>query len=96
MKIKVEVEVSKEAYELGQGLAVFIKAAKQALNDGFQPGQDLPALMMSAMNDLLPAVQGLDQIEAEIKEDGQAFRQAVALGLSGISEIFLGATKAPE
>lgn len=84
MNQKVEVEVSKEAYELGQGLAKFHKAVKVALADGFQVGQDLPPIIQSAIADLVPAVQGAELLGEESKADMKAFANALYLGSSEI------------
>lgn len=85
---KVEVEVSKEAHELGEGIQKFVKAARQALADGWQPGQDLPVILSSALSDLAPALQGAEKIAAE-QADKQAFANAVYLSLSPIAFDFI-------
>lgn len=84
MVIEVPVKVTKEAYELGQGLAKFHAAVKQAIADGWQITQDVPPIIQSAIVDLVPAMAGADQISAEGKEDVQAFANAIFLGLSDI------------
>jgi len=83
MKVSVEIEVSKEAYELGSGAARFIKAVKDALADGWETGQDLP-LVVSALFAEMAAIEGVDQLDDEYKEDPAAFAKAVMLGLSDI------------
>lgn len=79
-KIKVEVEVSKESYELGAGLVAIIKAVRLAAADGWQMGQDLPAIAMSAFGQMT-AIEGIDKIDDEIKADPAAFGKALALTL---------------
>jgi len=79
-KVSVEVEVTKEAYELGQGLVDIIKAVKMALADGWQVGKDLPAIVASTVGNLGKMVDGIDQLDDEASEDLAAF--AKALGLS--------------
>lgn len=79
--LEVPVKVTKEAYELGQGLAKFLKATKQALADGWQPGQDLPVLMAAAVTELVPALQGVEQLDDEAKADKQAFTMALVVSL---------------
>jgi hypothetical protein len=83
--MKVEVEVSKEAYELGLGLAKFHAVVKQAMADGWQTGTDIPPIIQSAIADLVPAMQGADQAGAEAKADKQQFANAIYLGLSPIA-----------
>lgn len=85
----IEVEVSVETHELGQGLAKMIASVKQALADGWQPGTDLPVIISSAVSDLVPAVQGVDKIGAEMAENKQAFANAVYLGLSPVAFQFV-------
>jgi hypothetical protein len=83
-KQMVQVEVSKEMYELGMGLASVVDAVKQATADGWQPGQDLPAIVVAAIAILPPALQGVDQIKSEIAEDKGAFIAAVALPIAEV------------
>ena len=83
MKVKVEVEVSKEAYELGTGAARIIKAVKNAVADGWQAGEDLPPIIASLFAEMA-AVEGVDKINEEMKEDPAAFAKAVALALSDV------------
>lgn len=82
-KKTISVEVSKEAYELGEGLAKFVVVTKKALADGWQPGSDLPEIMSSAIADLIPALSGVEKIPAEA-QDQQAFANALYLSLSPI------------
>lgn len=82
-KLKLEVEVAKETYELGKGLDGIVGAVQKALADGWQPGQDVPQILMEAMGALVPAIQGVDKISAETS-DPQAFADAVYMGLRPI------------
>lgn len=84
MKLPVSVEVSKEAYELGQGVAKFLASVKSSLADGWQPGMDLPAIMASAIAELVPAMAGVDQLGSEAKEDAKAFSMAWLLAAEDI------------
>ena len=77
-KQKIEIEVSKESLELAEGIKQMVLSAKEALKDGWQPGQDIPAIAASAFAALLPAVQGISQVPDEIKEDPAAFAKALA------------------
>ncbi len=70
--------VAKEADELATGLAALVKAAMDALKDGWQMGEDLPALM-AALVALGPAVDGLDQLDDEWAEDPQSVARVAAL-----------------
>ncbi len=79
-KVMVQTEVAKEVYELGVGLDKMVGAVQHALKDGWQPGQDIPVLLTSAMTDLVPAIQGAEKIAEEAK-DVQAFANGLYLGL---------------
>lgn len=80
-KVKVELECSKETYELGKGLADFVSAVKVALADGWQLGSDIPVVISSALSTLVPAVDGVTKVKAELEEDKKAFiNAAVATG----------------
>lgn len=86
--MKVELECAKETLELCQGLAKFAAAVKQALADGWQPGTDLPALITATVADLVPALQGVDQLPAEVAASPE-FVNALYAGLSPIVFQFL-------
>ena len=79
MKQQISIEVSKETYELGQGLAKFVMAVKEATDDGFSYGDDIPDIISSAVGDLLPALDGVSDIGKEFKEDPRVFAQTVLI-----------------
>lgn len=83
-KKTVQVVVSKEAHELGEGLSKLVKVIRTQLANGWQVGEDLGPIFQSAIGDLVPAVQGVDQLTAEQREDPVAFAHAVSLGLADI------------
>lgn len=83
-KMKLEVEVPKEMHELMLGIAKIVKASKLALKDGFQPGQDLPAVLVAAVAELPAMVGGLDKLPEEAKSDTAGFVKAGVLGAAEI------------
>ena len=87
-KIDVTRNVSKESYELGQGLAAFVGAVKEALADGWQAGTDIPTVISAAVTELIPSVQGLDQIDEEFAADKMATAEAMAMGALDIVKLF--------
>jgi hypothetical protein len=89
MTIDVSVNVSKESYEHGQGVVGFLMALRQALQDGWQTGQDIPILVTAALTNLVPAMQGADQIALETKEDIDAFLKAWLLTAEEAVVLFL-------
>lgn len=88
-KITVDCEVSKEAYELGKGVVDLVAAVKVALADGWDMSQDLPVILSAALSSLLPAVQGVDKLGDEFKEDPAAFSKAFALAGADLAGVFL-------
>lgn len=83
-KIKLEIEVSKEVHEVGEALKEMILVTKKALEDGFQLDKDLGPLLTVAVAKLPPAIDGLNKVSAEIKEDPQAVAMALAYHLAGV------------
>ncbi len=79
--IKVEVEVSKEGYELGQGAVNLLGAIKEVTSDGFQVGQDLPHLVTVAFGQMA-AIEGIEKVKDEFKNDPAAFLKGVAMSLA--------------
>lgn len=71
--MEVTQKVTKEAYELGEGCKKTVLAIYKALKDGWQPGQDMPIVFQTIMADLVPAVQGIEKLTEEQKEDQEAF-----------------------
>lgn len=92
MKQKIEVEVSKEAHELGQALVGVVKAAKESLADGFQV-TDLAVISAKSFAQVVEGVKGIDQLGAESKEDLDAFMKSWMLAGADIAAVFL--KKAP-
>lgn len=83
-----QVEVSKEARELGKALVGLVKASKKALKDGFQP-TDVAMVVSSEFQSLLVGIQGVEQIPAEEKEDLLAFSNALGLSTAGLTAALL-------
>jgi len=76
--IKVEVPVSKEAYELAVALHKLVVEIKGHLKDGVG-ADDIPALLKVLMSqDVIEGVKGCDQLGAELKENQEAFINAFA------------------
>jgi hypothetical protein len=82
MSQKVQVDVSKEAYELGQGVAKFVGALAKALKDGWQVGSDLPVVVAATLGDLVPALQGVEKLPAEAMAETGPFATALFLGVA--------------
>lgn len=80
-----QVKVAKEMYEVFQAVGMIVDAAKAALKDGWQPGTDIPMVLMAAMPALGTAIQGMDKIPVEMKEDLSSFLMAGAVGGSEIA-----------
>ena len=78
-KVQKTIEVSKEASELADALAGIVKAVRLAVKDGFQPGTDIPAIVVQALALLPTAIAGVDQLGPELAEDKAAFFQAWTL-----------------
>lgn len=84
-KMIVTTEVSKETYEMGMALAKMVEAIKDALADGWQPGQDLPVLITAVIGNIAQIAQGVAAAPAEQKEDQDAFLGAIALALKEVA-----------
>lgn len=93
---KYEVEGPKEAVELAEAFEKFGKAMHTALKDGWQVGQDLPVILSSAMADLAPGFQGLDQLKAEGKADPVGLSQAMMNAGANIAKAVLAKDEAPQ
>lgn len=88
-KLDVTVQVSKEAYELGQGVVGIVAAVKKALDDGWDLSEDLPSIVTAAVAEVGPMVEGLDQLDDEFGADPGAFAKALGLGVADVADLFL-------
>jgi len=77
--VDVTVPATKEAYELMQGIAGFVRATKPAIIDGLDIS-DVGVLISAAMEHLLPAVKGVVELPAEATDESAEFALAVAIG----------------
>lgn len=72
-KVVAEIEVSKEAYELGLALAKIVKSVQLALKDGAQ-ASDIPQLLATLMSeDVVKGIQGIDLLGEELKQSKEMF-----------------------
>lgn len=68
-KKTVQSEVESSGYDLMQGLAKVVKTIKQAVADGFQPGQDLPPVVVAAVAEMPALVAAAKDVPADAAED---------------------------
>jgi hypothetical protein len=80
MILTKQVQVTKEADELVAGIVKMILALKKAGSDGFDISNDLPVIIQAVLQDLLPAIQGLDKLDDEASENWVALVNAFTLG----------------
>lgn len=66
--IKVESEVTKELFEVYDGLNKILEVTFKELEDGWQPGKDLPVILASSLQALLGAIEGIHMLGPEHKE----------------------------
>lgn len=86
-KIKIETEVSKEAYELSQGLVRLVGAVRKSLADGWQTGEDLPAIVAAAMSEVGRMVEGITLLDDEFAEDPAAFTKAFGVSIADFIKV---------
>ena len=67
--VEVKFDAPKETHEMGKAINGLMKNYKQAVADGFQVGQDIPAILMGSFNDLMAAIDGIDKIDDEFKKE---------------------------
>lgn len=91
--VEVKLQLPKESTELAQATKEFLLEMKKALDDGFQPGMDIPAAIQAAMTKLAPGLQGAGGIKTEASEDALGVGQA--FGVMGV-ELARELMKKPE
>lgn len=85
------VRVNKAADEFSQGLVKFVGDLKKALDDGWQPGQDIPAILSATLADLMPALKDLKDLGPGLNEDLSAFIRSFECGAHDMAFLFVGA-----
>ena len=88
-KKTIQVDVSDAAYGVGIQLVAFVGHVQKALADGYQPGQDIPEILKSAIADLVPIVQKVPEIPADFAADKASFFNGLMLGISGLINKFV-------
>ncbi len=91
----ISVVVEEKSYEVGQAVKNLVKSAKDALADGFQPGQDLPKIVSENFSGLITAVGDMKDVPAEAQEDVEAFMKAWGIAGLEIAGMFLKKPQAP-
>ena len=87
--LKIEVEVGKETHELSTGVVAFLKDIKGAIANGYQADQDFPTILISAVNNLIPAVEGMGQIDDEMRDDKKAFMVSMGMMAGDLWEVLV-------
>jgi hypothetical protein len=86
--MKIEIEIGEKTHELITGLSDFIGKAKEALEDGFQPGSDVPEMAISALTDLAPALMNASDLKDEFDSNPDSRAIAAALLANEVMSIF--------
>lgn len=88
-KEMISIEIENSGYKLVKSFAKIGEAVKQALADGWQPGQDLPVIVTAAISELGTMAIAVPQIAPDAKEDLVGFIKGVNLGAYDIADIFV-------
>jgi hypothetical protein len=65
--VKKEIDVAKEAHDIGVAVAKILLTANAALSDGFQAGADIPTVLMGSYKELTDAIEGSEKVIGEFK-----------------------------
>lgn len=88
MKEKV-VSVSVTGETIAQNLLTLATSIDKALADGFQPMQDVPAIIMENLHAMIASVAVLKQAPADVKEDALEFAKPLNLVGYDIAKVFM-------
>jgi len=84
-----QVEVSKEASELSDSVVTLVASIKKHGEDGFQAGEDIPAIVLENLQSLMKGIEGVNKLGDEAKQNLAAFINAWTLGGTEIASMFL-------
>ena len=62
-----ETEVTPEVNDIGEAFKELCVQYKEAKKDGWQPGKDIPQILLGSMNKLMVAFDGADKSTEEAK-----------------------------
>lgn len=88
-KIKIESEVPKELHELMSVLVEMIVLTKEQLKDGFQLDKDLGPILAVAVAKLPLAVEGMEKISEEMKQDLPGAIKAISIASADLLSAFI-------
>ena len=88
-KVSKTVEVSKSADDLGGGLYNILAAAQKALADGWQPGSDVPAIVVAAAGEIMSMVSAAPGVLTDLAEDKMAFVRGITLRCEDMVGLFV-------
>lgn len=84
----IQVEIGKDTNALINAISSFVKVAKDQLKDGFQPGDDLAPITLSALQVLAPAFTAADSVGEEFEKNPDSKSIAMALLANELMSIF--------
>lgn len=82
--IDMTVSVSKETYEMGEAVVELVEAVKKALEDGWQPLGDVPAIVAAVISRMGEIMQGAKEAKGEYEADPEASVMAAAMTLAAL------------
>ena len=83
-----EMELPKEAYELGMVVRQILMEYKKAKADGWSPGTDIPQVIIGSMHHMMSALEGLSEIDDEFKANPMTASLAITVPiLDGVGEL---------
>lgn len=85
----VETLVNAQAHGFGNALASFVEKLDKALEDGWQPGTDLPPILSAALTDLAPQVTKFSEIKQAFELDPVYSGKAMSLAAARIVEAII-------
>ena len=79
--MEVSVKVSENTYNLCLALAGLVSDIKVALDDGWQPVSDVPAIVIAGIKRAAPVIANIPALPVEAR-NSEEFTNALALGLA--------------
>ena len=93
--IEKVVKVPENTDKVAQSTFKIIKSVKDALSDGWQPGQDLPKIMTESFLELTQIVQSFDQLDDDYNAYPAEFIKAFGMAGADIANLFIKKDEPP-
>ncbi|MCP3873380.1 MAG: hypothetical protein GY699_09540 [Desulfobacteraceae bacterium] len=87
--VEIKTTGTRACTKIGMGIAAVMKATENALDDGWQPGTDIPTVLMGSYQALTDVIAEAKNVKGDIKANAVAATRGFIVPISEGLEEFL-------